>query len=1003
MNYISILAFFLRFYLLHKIWTYVKGGRFISFLLFMLGFISPIFSFVPACIVIYCLGIQQHTTSMMSMFEPPPVFIPDYESKEDLNTIHDRYKGYLNALSKDTFFEKKTFGCIERVREVGIVSRAFDKLKNILVRMHINPVKVVDLCAGRGGWTQCCKMLYPQCQVTAISLWEKAPGHEIWSVGNQYGVNRICADIKDIKPFATDMILFDGGGQSSDSKVERDNFFRLFSNVEKWIRANPKANFTMKVLVPGDKRVVGLLNTIRSVTGKGTLERSPYSRISSAELYFTSKKTDQNYSDFIRSHYHWLEQTWEAAKKSEYKASQVRGLVKPIDERPPEPWSKLASLGINVAKLETLDMSESIKELEATYQNPPNKLVRQTTSFLRCLMCWQSDKDKSEGDFYNPFVSSIMHIIKEAIPAMGSWHTTSTDSGSTFSVILKKVDSEPKENHSHYKQLHSAYNALADFCRSRNWLLKRLEDGELGSVLNRVAGVGRQERHLAGSLGELWDNRQLVHQRESKFMHSLRAKKPILGIFNSMGKREKKPMKSKAQGFRGSRLIWFLPGTARIAEARTFGSLQNILKKLPFSVSGLAPYDYGDFLRKKWKKGNKAVADDIAGWDTKISYGDLCLEADFLKKITNDQELKKDIHNFYSLYAHKNVLIKRPARGGTTMDCLFSLRGQRGSGEIVTYGMNTITNACLNYCRMAHSMGIDDVYKFVKEHLERAMNSTAKWDMAISGDDSVVMGPESYIEKFSVKGALFLDQVGKPRKDTPRGVPSPILHHFEDISFCSHQYRKVTCKNVEKYMPVRPLEEIFGKLQLSLVRARSVLEQEGWARSQAFQMLMMYPHIIECRWAACALLSATASNIDWRGMSVESKFRKEPWLRVSSALEALTKVFFPSEKDQVNKIEDISAVRDTPFTLCSIKGLRIRGLWKRRIIPIVQAIRRKRIEEVRSKATYEDALLIMPLFQHLAAETHLVDVSKPIEHYFVMTKPWVTQRAEHEPTEGWFA
>lgn len=80
---------------------------------------------------------------------------------------------------------------------------------------------------------------------------------------------------------------------------------------------------------------------------------------------------------------------------------------------------------------------------------------------------------------------------------------------------------------------------------------------------------------------------------------------------------------------RPSRLIWYLDATARLAEQVVYGRLVDMLKSLDEAVCGKPITEYGDMIKDRMQ-GRVAIADDIAGWDTKVSLGMLRLQAELL-------------------------------------------------------------------------------------------------------------------------------------------------------------------------------------------------------------------------------------------------------------------------------------------------------------------------------------------------------------------------------------
>lgn len=58
-------------------------------------------------------------------------------------------------------------------------------------------------------------------------------------------------------------------------------------------------------------------------------------------------------------------------------------------------------------------------------------------------------------------------------------------------------------------------------------------------------------------------------------------------------------------------------------------------------VCGIPVIEYGDLIAEHIR-GKAAIADDIAGWDTKVSMGLLRLQCELMQSPMDDQERKRD-------------------------------------------------------------------------------------------------------------------------------------------------------------------------------------------------------------------------------------------------------------------------------------------------------------------------------------------------------------------------
>lgn len=100
------------------------------------------------------------------------------------------------------------------------------------------------------------------------------------------------------------------------------------------------------------------------------------------------------------------------------------------------------------------------------------------------------------------------------------------------------------------------------------------------------------------------------------------------------------------------------------------------------------------------------MADDTAGWDTTVSRSDLEDELTTVDFI-DDPYRKALVRACYDCL-YKTVVAVFPrgkTEGGIHMDVC--VRGdQRGSGQVLTYALNTITNAKIQIGRSMEAMGV---------------------------------------------------------------------------------------------------------------------------------------------------------------------------------------------------------------------------------------------------------------------------------------------------------
>jgi len=148
---------------------------------------------------------------------------------------------------------------------------------------------VVDLGCGRGGWSQRVAMEPELRMIEAFTLGGMArenpqpfltKGHNL--INFRTGVN-----VHDVQPFKVDTLMCDIGESDANHVVEASRSLKVLDTFENWVRVSPFSSFVIKVLNPYDHAVLRRLARLQIEFG-GQLVRSPYSRNSSAELYYVS-------------------------------------------------------------------------------------------------------------------------------------------------------------------------------------------------------------------------------------------------------------------------------------------------------------------------------------------------------------------------------------------------------------------------------------------------------------------------------------------------------------------------------------------------------------------------------------------------------------------------------------------------------------------------------------------------------------------------------------------
>lgn len=164
-----------------------------------------------------------------------------------------------------------------------------------------------------------------------------------------------------------------------------------------------------------------------------------------------------------------------------------------------------------------------------------------------------------------------------------------------------------------------------------------------------------------------------------------------------MGKKEKKP--TVAGLAKGSRTIWYMWLGSRFLEYEALGFLNEdhwvARENFPCGVGGVGVNYFGYYLQDIASRAKYLVADDVAGWDTRITQADLNDEEFFVLGMIDDPYHRSLVTALYR-FAYKSIVAlfvrDHPRYGSGMVTDVVVRNDQRGSGQVTTYAMNTITN-----------------------------------------------------------------------------------------------------------------------------------------------------------------------------------------------------------------------------------------------------------------------------------------------------------------------
>lgn len=782
----------------------------------------------------------------------------------------------------------------------------------------------VDLCAGRGGFTQYHTVHNPY-KSSAIhhlySYWDDSPSgpgkHESLKISEDRRIHTHVGDYRSFGPVPCDFLMYDGGdarpgkGFEKEAELNAENA----SGLLPWFHRSPKCVFIIQIRDPWHPAFIQLCRAIQSVTGRGKLIRLPSTKNTNPKMYFVSgtrvappMMAEQIMTSYRRAYQHGCVGVQSRGKYSFFDVSTKSFHV----HRNYPDFAPLNHYNMPDCVPELPEIS-GIDDCVRKYPGASMEVTSQTTRFLH-EVARRHDNARTDNCAHNGINHTLMSAgsgLQHVYPRSELMKPTNITPKATFETVMRKVDVSPVEDHTHHDRLFECYRAISDYLKLSGEKLNRFSFDQVSQYANRRSAVGYSPfLSEYANMGTYLDKGSWQSD-VGNFIRGLLTDRPIDAVFNSVGKKEKKIYKGKGSAH-GSRLIWFLNAPGRLAELQILGDINRVVKRLPFSVSGLPGYEYGTIIDAKTLPNSHFVAEDIAGWDTRVSVGTLRLEAWFLQSLADSPQHAQEIHQLYRLYSHKRVCISRrdkpdPYNPETNMKSIYALQGQRGSGEVITYAMNTITNGAFSLAKYTYALGmaVGEVHDFVIDLLKKQASRlderltlgcsdvNPEMDMVVSGDDIVVFSDIARATAFS-DAFTFNNDTGMIRKDINSECPSTVYSEIEDVEFCSHTYVLTQFalndgQTVTRRMPYRDPAEIIGKMRWMLSTPRDMCVTQAYCRATAFQNLSMYPHIRDVVFLCRAILSCTRSDVSLQGMAESVRYTDTPWLTASDAVDVLNK------------------------------------------------------------------------------------------------------------------
>ncbi len=327
------------------------------------------------------------------------------------------------------------------------------------------------------------------------------------------------------------------------------------------------------------------------------------------------------------------------------------------------------------------------------------------------------------------------------------------------------------------------------------------------------------------------------------------------------------------------RLITYFDAIARIVDWMVFGPYNthhmSKEKLYPGSNSGTPITEVGDVMKKAWDSfaDPRGATGDASKFDHTVGVDLMNLERQWVKS-----HYKKEWWPVIdTIYDHWTWPV-----AFTRLGFVMTMTGHRLSGCILTWHNGFLSalmhmRAWKKVLKMPMSTPCDKVFEKV----------FSRYD----GDDQYHIGSSDVVNEGNMKKVeYFVNQCCiKIRSGTHTGYA--IHEDLTTVDFLSHTYQPVSVNGKEKWLPVRPISEILGKLSFTMKIAatrntakyskiQSLVEEEKFIdnrsnlghegilveSSKALSYLIQYPHIPLVRSMALCIFSVLGAPGDMKHM-----------------------------------------------------------------------------------------------------------------------------------------
>ncbi len=807
-----------------------------------------------------------------------------YRGFGNVDLAGEQWKNALNQMSSSSFNKYRTHKVVERKKEQS-VSRGAHKMDEIIRKFGWVPKgDVIDLGCGQGGWSQ---RMAVENEVDTVRGHTIGGTHAAPSSIKTYGHESITLfDHEDVftkELSRKDTIVCDIGEQDNNWKIEAQRTAKVIELVMRWLSFNPTARFCFKVLCPYDTNVMQRLRNLQRKYG-GRLIRLTGSRNSNHEMYMISGQSCSLINSVAtttimlqnRMNENWKEKillediTYPEGEKS---------IVEP--SFPPESAVK-----------------NRIKYIKATH--PLIKHDIKPYKYWDYYGSWLIEAKNAGGQAVNGIVQMLIEPWKSRTGILAMQLTDCSVAG-IQEMFKRKLDVKAPEPQGILRKINViATEWLFDFmfreikpriCTKEEFIAKIRSNMAVGAFTDEM---NFESARAAVEDPKFW---QLV-DKERQFHLKGDCKNCV---YNTMAKREKK---SSVIGIpKSSRLIWYLWLGARFLEFEALGFLNEDHVVSPENskagVGGVGLQYLGYHLAEKHSRYGGAVAEDTASWDTRISEMDLEMEEKISEHCGSYHS--KLVKSIYFVYRNKVAMVPRVGTDGRHYMDAIGRTDQRGSGEVVTYALNTITNIRVQLCRLLEARGVIHPTCDLKNLCDVLLSEGEAFldRMIVAGDDCVVW-PENDLYRTSL---WYLTKNGKVRKNMAIDAPSVVIDQLEKIEFCSHHFHAHLWHGEVFYFPCRQEDEIIGRWRVQMGMRPNLRESCGLAKAYAQQGLLFFFHRRDIRLLSMAVCSSVP--VDWvpTGRTTWSIHQNHEWMTTDDMLDVWNRIWVRDNPFNKRKVE----------------------------------------------------------------------------------------------------